>query len=156
MMSFCDWNDVILSGFCTIWTNIWHFGPFNLVFTNKKRDDEMRWDDLVVEVDYVKKILCHILSHPNFHIWRLFDCCLSIFTFTTESTHIYFLWVKTNLTGSKGDISVQIYQKWSKRRLFGQKMTSYVENGVKYDKKIFQHYLLLLLSHFIYTFCGWK
>ena len=28
--------------FRTIWTNIWHFGPFNLVFTNK-RDDEMRW-----------------------------------------------------------------------------------------------------------------
>ena len=58
-------------------------------------------------------------------------------TLTTESSHIYFLWVKTKLTGSKGHISVRIDQKWSKRRLFGQKMTSYVENRVKYNKFFF-------------------
>ena len=32
-------------------------------------------------------------------------------TFTTESPHEYFLWVKTKLTGSKGHIPVQIDQK---------------------------------------------
>ena len=68
-----------------------------------------------------------------------FGCAMTKFfskfsTFTTESPHIHFSWVKTKLKGSKGHISVQIYQKWPKRRLFGQKMTSYVENRVKYDK----------------------
>ena len=58
-------------------------------------------------------------------------------TLTTESSHIYFLWVKTNLTGSKGHISVRIDQKWAKWRHFGHKMTSYVEIGVRYDKKFF-------------------
>ena len=67
-------------------------------------------------------------------------------TLTIETPNIYFLWVITKLTGSKGHISVQIYQKWSKRRLFGQKMMSYVENMVKYDKKFFQHYLCLLYT----------
>ena len=43
----------------------------------------------------------------------------TLFTLTTESSHIYFLWVKTKLTGSKGRVSVQIDQKQSKRRLFG-------------------------------------
>ena len=50
----------------------------------------------------------------------------------------YILFVgKNKLTGSKGHISVQIDQKQSKRRLFGHKMTSYVEIGVRYDKKFF-------------------
>ena len=62
-------------------------------------------------------------------------------TFTTESSHIYFLWVKTKLTGSKDHISVQIDQKQSKRRLFGHKMTSYVEIGVRYDKKFFFNFI---------------
>ena len=58
-------------------------------------------------------------------------------TLTTESSHMYFLWVKTNLTGSKGHISVRIDQKWPKWRHFGHKMTSYVKIGVRYDKKFF-------------------
>ena len=58
-------------------------------------------------------------------------------TLTSKSSHIYFYGVKTKLTGSKGHISVQIDQKQSKRRLFGHKMTSYVEIGVRYDKKFF-------------------
>ena len=58
-------------------------------------------------------------------------------TLTTESSHIYFLWVKTKLTGSKGHISVRIDQKWPKWRHFGHKMTSYVEIGVRYDKNFF-------------------
>ena len=56
-------------------------------------------------------------------------------TLTSESSYIYLFGVKTKLTGSKGHISVQIDQKQSKRRLFGHKMTSYVEIGVRYDKK---------------------
>ena len=56
---------------------------------------------------------------------------------TIETLNIYFLWIKTKLKGSKGRVSVQIDQKQSKRRLFGHKMTSYVEIGVRYDKKLF-------------------
>ena len=58
-------------------------------------------------------------------------------TLTTESSHIYFVWAKTKLTGSKGHISVRIDQNWPIWRHFGHKMTSYVEIGVRYDKNFF-------------------
>ena len=45
--------------------------------------------------------------------------------------------VKIKLTGSKGHTSVRIYQKWSKWRIFGHKMMSYVKIGVRYGKKVF-------------------
>ena len=81
---------------------------------------------------------------------KIFISTLS--TFTTESFYIYFLRVKMKLTGSKGHTSVRIYQKWPKWRIFGHRMTSYVKIGVGMAKKFFQHYLLLLQSHLIYTF----
>ena len=75
-------------------------------------------------------------------------------TLTIEPSHIYYFWVKTKLTGSKGHYSCSNWPRTVKKTFFGHKMTSYVKTGVRYDKKFFQQYLILLQSHLIYTFCG--
>jgi len=58
-------------------------------------------------------------------------------TQNTKQPHIYFYGDKIKLRGSKGHITVKIVRKWSKRRHFGHKMTSYVEVAVRYDKFFF-------------------